>query len=155
MTLTPVGENGVRDFTLRREPYRFRIDDDVFVAPPIMSPRNLTKLANLHSQIGDTTDINSAEGFGRVLGLVADMFRALLPGPSGERFVERLESDTEPIDLTGQALPIVFWLLEQYGLRPTVPSSVSSTGSTEDATDTPSDGDSSTDGAWPTETGTT
>ena len=161
----PVDEDGVKDFTIRREPYRFRIDPDRFEAPPLLAPYAIRKLAALHSQLGDIVELMATdEGSGRVIDLFGSMYRYLLPGPSGRRFVERLESDGNPgdpeadppvpasppsIDLLGQALPILYWLLECYGLRPTGPSSDSSAGSTVGVTGSPSDGISSTAGVSP------
>jgi hypothetical protein len=137
-----------RDFTLPMEPKRFRIDEDLFQAPAIISPIALKKLAALHAELGDGTAI--ATDIDRSLDLIGDMFAILLPGPSGVRFKERLLSETEPIDLTRQALPALYWLLEEYGMRPTGPSSPSPAGSTDGQTDTPNGGTSSTDGATPT-----
>lgn len=141
-----------RDFTLPMEPKVFRIDDDLFKAPAIISPIALKKLAGLHAQLGDGAAV--AADIDRSLNLIGDMFTILLPGESGIRFRERLLSETEPIDLTRQVLPILYWLLEEYGMRPTQPSSPSPSGSTDGTTDTPNGGTSSTDGASP-ETSTT
>lgn len=135
-----------RDFTLPMEPKQFRIDQDVFNAPAIMSPIALKKLAKLHADLAGedlTQDID------RTLDRVGEMFAIFLPGESGVRFQARLLSETEPIDLTRQALPILYWLLEEYGMRPTGPSSPSLNGLTDGQTDTPNGGMSSTDGASP------
>lgn len=136
--------DGVRDFTIKMEPHRFRIDADIFSAPPILSPVTLGKLAALHANMGE---MGGVEGIEVTLAAVSSMFRLILPGPSGERFAERLMSVDEPIDLQRQALPALYYLLECYGLRPTQPSSPSLDGSTGESTDTQSDGISSTDGA--------
>lgn len=138
------GPDQIRDFTLRMEPKQFRIDSDVFQAPAILSPVTLAKLAKLHASMALTDTSKDVE---KTLRQVGDMFKLLLPGKSGERFVERLMSDTEPIDITRQALPALYWLMEEYGLRPTEPSSPSSNGSATDST--PNDGTSSTAGASP------
>jgi hypothetical protein len=150
-------EPEIKDFTIRREPIRFRVDDDEFAAPPLIGGFMMRKLGALHAQLGDAAD--DAE---RLMGIVADMFRALIPGPGGKRFAERLLSDGNPgdseasppippsppvIGLMDQAIPIIYWLLERYGLRPTQPSSPSPTGSTDGQTDIQSDGTSSTAGA--------
>jgi hypothetical protein len=156
--MPPVDENGVRDFTVKRPPHRFRIDDDVFAAPAVISPVALKRLAALHSQMGDRMGSLSdasemtPERFDQILKLIEDMFKILLPGDSGERFASRMRDENAPLDVVGQLIPIIYWLLEQYGLRPTLPSSDSPTGSTEAGTDTQSDGGSSMDGASPTET---
>jgi hypothetical protein len=139
----------IRDFTLPMQPKRFRIDEDVFSAPAIISPIAMKKLAALHASLGDIGALGN--DLDRAIEIVSDLFTVLLPGPSGARFKERLLSETEPIDLNQQAIPALYWLLEEYGMRPTQPSSPSPDGSTDGQTDTPNDGISSTDGASPTE----
>ena len=133
-----------------------------FDAPAILSPIALKKAADLHAELGGaelTTDIE------RTIRLVADIFAVFLPGTAGDRFrarlltegrdadpnaePPRLEADPPPIDLTRQALPVLYWLLEQYGMRPTGPSSPSPNGSTDGQTGTLNGGISSTAGASP------
>lgn len=119
-----------RDFTLPMEPHRFTIDDDTFAAPAILAPIRLAKVAELHKTL--KIDTSDTEGLQRTLGAIADIFAVFLSKSSAARFRERLFSegdieadppDPTPIDLSRQALPALYWLLEQYGLRPTVPSS--------------------------------
>lgn len=155
--------DGVPDFTIRREPHRFRVDNDVFTAPPLIGGFMMRKLAVMHSELGDITALVGQDdaAIDKVITLMAEMFKALMPGPDGKLFAARLMSDGDPgdaeadpprpaspapIGLMNQAMPILYWLLEQYGLRPTVPSSPSPTGSMDGATDIPSVGTSSTDG---------
>ena len=154
----------VKDFTIHRPPISFRVDDDTFVAPPIIGGFMMRKLGAMHAQLGDITAVigTDEDAVGNLMALVADMFKALVPGPGGKRFAERLLSDGNPgdpeadppvppsppvIGLMDQAMPIMYWLLERYGLRPTVPSSPSPAGSTDGQTDTLNGGTSSTDGA--------
>lgn len=171
----------VKDFTIHREPIRFRIDDDVFAAPAIISSITLQRVGALAAELqGLQIDDNSAKAVevaGRAIG-------TLMPGPHGKRFVARLNSAAvedpdvpgswvevdsagditvvevaggearpkpglKPIDLLNQGIPVLFFLLESYGLRPTVPSSPSPAGSTDGTTSTPSAGTSSTDGVSP------
>lgn len=147
-----------RDFSVSMDPKPFRIAPDDFEAPPILAPMALKKLARLHSELGDLGDVGS--DIDRTMTLVGSMFDILLPGPSGARFRARLfsegraadpdtgrEEDPPPIDLMRQILPLLYWLLEEYGMRPTGPSSPSPNGSTDGQTDTLNDGTSSTDGA--------
>lgn len=165
-------ENGVPDFTIRREPHRFRVDNDVFSAPPLIGGYALRQLGVMHSQLGDMTAVlgGSSDGVERLIGLLADMFKVLIPGPDGKLFAARLMSDGDPgdpeadpprpagpmpIDVMRQAMPILYFLLECYGLRPTVPSSPSPTGSMDGATDIPSVGTSSTAGVSPEDSVTT
>lgn len=147
-----------RDFSLPMEPKPFRLDPDDFTAPAILAPMVLKRLAGMHSELGDVTTIN-VDNLEQVLTKVGDMFAMLLPGQPGQRFRDRLlteggPEDPPPIDLIRQALPVLYWLLEEYGMRPTGPSSPSPAGSTDGAMDTPNGGTSSTDGASPTESTT-
>jgi hypothetical protein len=160
-------EPEIKDFTIHREPIRFRIDDDEFAAPPLIGGYMMRKLSALHAELGNATALigSDEEAVNRLMVAVAEMFKALLPGAGGKRFAERLLSDGNPgdpdedppvppsppvISLMDQAMPVLYWLLEKYGLRPTEPSSPSPDGSTDGQTDIPSDGTSSTAGASPT-----
>ena len=159
-TTEAVDADGVRDFTLPMKPHKFKIDDDVFAAPAVMSPVTLQRMAGMHASLSGT-DASTADGIKAMLAAFGDIFKILLPGPSGRRFAERLKADgaspdlatmaktfdepagvieakiasgeiaedqiiyLQPIDLTRQVLPIFYWLLEKYGLRPTQQSSPS------------------------------
>ena len=110
----------IRDFTIRRPPIQFRIDDDIFRAPPIISAVTLRRLAGLKSGLDDLAKIDAMDegGVKQLLGKLADMFRILIPGASGRLFAGRLlaevdaEADEEgrspaqlqPIDLREQAI---------------------------------------------------
>ena len=144
------------DFTIRRDPHQFRIDDDVFSAPAWLSPFALKAMANSIGKLGDLTNLTDVASVVAAIDTVGVIMAALMPGESGQRFKARLETegapgDPPPIDLMKQAIPALYYLLECYGLRPTVPSSSSSAGSTAEPTSTPNDGTSSTDGASATE----
>jgi hypothetical protein len=145
----------VRDFSLPMEPKQFRVDPDTFDAPPIIPGGVLKQIATVSADLADT-----GGDLDKTLQRVGDVFRMLMPGPHGERFAARLLSaggpdDPPPIDLRQQVLPVLMWLLEEYGLRPTPPSSDSAVGSTDGTATTPNGGTGSTDGASPTETATT
>lgn len=133
----------IRDFTLPMEPIRFRVDQDEFTAPAFLSPVVLKRFAARFAEVqpllaNPMADIEAAmNGF-------ADLFVTLIPGESGQRLHDRLLSEDHPIDLTRQALPILFFLMESWGLRPTQPSLSSPDGSA-----TPSEDTSSTAGASP------
>ena len=152
----PLDANGLPDFTVRREFHSFRVDDDVFTAPGTIGGYQIRKIGQLHSEFALITDF--AGETDHMIFLVSEMFKVLLPGADGRLFAERMMSDGDPGDpftvaagvwVLGmdQAIPILYFLLERYGLRPTVPSSPSLSGSTAGLTDGPSDGTSSTAGA--------
>lgn len=156
-------DDGVVDFTIRRDPIKFRIDDDIFQAPPLIGGYVLRRLGSLHARLGDASALvgQDAQASDRMIQLVADIFQLLIGGAGGKRFAARLLSDGSPgdldadppvppsppvIGLTTQALPALYYLLERYGLRPTVPSSPSEAGSTDGETDIRNAGISSTAG---------
>ena len=158
MTTPDAAETPVPDFTIRRPPIQFTIDGDTFSAPNVLSPITLRKLAAQASSIGDLGNISDIESIVKAIDVLGEIMVALMPGASGQLFKRRLGSEggddePAPIDLMGQAIPAFYFLLERYGLRPTVPSSPSPTGSTDGQTNTPSDGISSTAGASPTDSG--
>lgn len=143
----------IQDFSLPMAPKRFRLDPDTFEAPAIMSAMTMRRIATLYSGM---PALDGVQGIDTTLAQVTEMFGILLPGESGERFVARLNTaggpdDPPPIDLSRQALPVMQWLMEQYGMRPTQPSSASSDGSTDGTPTTPNDGTGSTAGATPTD----
>jgi hypothetical protein len=151
-------ENGVIDFTIKRAPHSFRIDDDVFEAPAMISPVTLRRLAGLYDKFNAAATGGASfdqDQIGQQLELMASVFKLLLPGAGGARFADRLLADPDapdappPIDLQHQALPALYYLLECYGLRPTEPSSDSPVGSTADQTSALNGGTSSTAGASP------
>lgn len=153
---TPDAAAVTPDFTIRRPPIQFTIDGDTFSAPNVLSPITLRKLAAQATSIGDLGNISDIESIVKAIDVLGEIMVALMPGASGQLFKARLASeggDGEPlpIDLMGQAIPAFYFLLERYGLRPTVPSSPLPTGSTDGQTSTPSDGISSTAGVSPTD----
>jgi len=137
------GDDGIKDFSIPDKPKPFRIGplpDDVFEAPPILAPVTLVNLPNLLRSLGSLGAITDEQGAAQVMEGVKDVFRELLTTESGERFAARLDSKDRPVDLLRQVIPIVQWMMEAYGLRPTQVSS-SSPESSE------ADGTPSTDGA--------
>ncbi len=168
MTAPDAASPQVPDFTIRRDPHQFRIDDDVFEAPGWLAPYTLKTMAAEVGKLGDLTNLTDIQSVIQAIDTTGLVMSVLMPGESGRRFKARLESqgrpewkdettgsfvpaDLPPIDLMKQAIPALYYLLECYGLRPTVPSSSSSAGSTDEPTSTPSDGTSSTAGPSPAE----
>lgn len=125
-----------KDFSLPAEqmkPKRFKIDDDMFTAPPIIAPATFAALTGMAGRLaelnlGDGDTPLSEELINQLIGAFGDLFVELLDEATGPRFKTRLESKTEPIDLMRQAVPALYWLIEAYGLRPTEPPSSSSNG---------------------------
>jgi hypothetical protein len=131
------------DFTKPREPHRFRLGGKDYAAPAIISAITLRKAGALAASFTSIDQSNPQA----VIGAIGEAFTILVPGPQGQEIAARITTDEEdPIDVIGEALPCMMWLMGSYGLRPTQPSSDSSNGS-----DTPTGDASSTDGVSPTE----
>lgn len=122
----------IRDFTRKRKRLQFRIDDDVFEAAPALPGQTLAGFATRFADIEKTPLAQQLDVFADALGMV------LLP-ESNARFQKRLSDLEQPIELE-QASDVIAWLMEEYGHRPTEPSSPSSTG-----LPSPASGTSSTD----------
>ncbi|MGH9857912.1 MAG: hypothetical protein ACRD4B_08720 [Acidobacteriota bacterium] len=107
-----------RDFTISTEPITFKVGPDVFTAHPILATVIIGELVTV------VKDMETMEGdqIGIQLSAVGDLFKLMLTDDCADRFVERLSSRDEPLDLKQQVIPIMFWLMEEYGLRPTEPS---------------------------------
>jgi hypothetical protein len=166
-----VDSDGVRDFTVRRPPIVFRIDDDVFHAPNVIAPVKLKTLAAAAGGIdmSTLTEQSGDDEFQALIARLGSLFSTLIGGNDGKLFAARMASeglkagderkdgtlveqdDPLPIDLISQVIPVLWFLLEAYGMRPTVPSSPLPTGLMDGVPVTVGDGTSSTDGASPSE----
>lgn len=123
----------IKDFTAKRERLLFRIDDDVFEAARDLPGKVLARFARRFNDVEeDSPPEKQIEAISDGLGMV------LLP-ESNALFQKRLDDLENPIGLE-QAGSVIEWLLEHYGMRPTGPSSDSSTGPAS-----PASGTSSTD----------
>lgn len=124
-----------KSFSRNRPRIQFEIDGDLFTAASGLPAGTLAEFGVRYADAASDKGIEEQfESLSGVLSLV------LLPD-SYKLFGERLHDRERPIDLE-QLNDVIVWLLEQYGLRPTVPASVSSNGSQGQAP-----GTSSTDGA--------
>lgn len=123
-----LNENGiaeVKDFTTPRgnKPYPFKIDGDIFYAVADVPLGNLAELAKLRENI-DLANINQ----------LLDLFDEMLLDDSAALFKARLHDKSNPIGRS-HIIPVLEWLMETYGFRPTQPSSPSSSPSvTDDST---------------------
>lgn len=140
--------NVLKDLTDRtpRQPKRVKIEPDVFdcalklpagVVQDIMDLRRLMGIVQ-RSQAAGNVDTDSVEEMNRKLFGMLDVI--LLP-ESAELFAKRMRDPVNPID-TDDISRFVAWVIEEYGERPTTPSSASSPLPT-------TTGMSSTDGPWP------
>ncbi len=134
-------ENGVvtiKDFSFSPEPKKFKLYTDdpfIFEAPPVLPIGVMADAAKLRN-------INPAEE--GVIDRIMSFFDSiLLPESAVELRKRALASSAFPFGMNHIA-PVIEWLLEAYGMRPTTPSSDSSNGSVTEQVD---DSTTSTDGA--------
>lgn len=120
-----------KDFTKKKPPVEFQIDDDIFIAPSVLPVPTMQELADVAGSIKNETD--NKKLFEKLTGI----YDVILTEKSAARFQERVKSKTEPIDIN-QLVDIMMWLLEEYGLRPTQPSLDSSPGAPSETPGTPS-----------------
>lgn len=131
-------QNGVvtvKDFAFSPEPKRFKLyteDTFIFEAPPVLPLGVLEEATTLQNL--SITEKGVTE---RILNYMDSM---LMPESAYELRKRATEPSRFPFGVN-QVQPLLEWLLEAYGLRPTQPSLPSSGGSTAD------DSTSSTAGA--------
>lgn len=127
------GNTTIKDFEFSPEPKRFRIykgeSEFVFHAAPALPIGMLPSMVNMSKM-----NVKDAQ-----LETLLSFFDEVLLDDSVAKMREYAESKTRPLGVE-HITPIITWLLEAYGLRPSVPSLPSSLGSTDD------DSMSSTDG---------
>lgn len=127
--LTPT-DRGIKDFTEHVD-VRFTIDDDVFIGVPNVPALDLLKFASAFDGLTEQDMLERPEAYEAMLELVLETASAM-------RFYARMSDKTKPISMA-QLMNVMSWLMEEYGMRPTLPSSDSSSGSVN-----PGDGKSST-----------
>lgn len=136
---TPPDEEEVeiRDFTIKKKRIKFKIDDDVFEATNILGVSTMQDLVNTASELQEMLKNKDFTGLEK-------LFSELLLPDSAKRFNERMRAKgDEAIDVRRQLLPIIHYLLERFGLRPTQPSLASPAGSPSEANGTSSTAGSS------------
>lgn len=121
-----------RDFSKKRKPIFFILDSpnpegerfDCYPALALPSLQEISLIA------GDMTQEKVLESF-------SAFFKVVLQPDSAERMEKKLYDRLNPLEVE-QANDIMSWLMEEYGLRPSKPSSDSSAGSPTDDAGTPS-----------------
>lgn len=128
----------IRDFTIKRKRIKFKIDDDVFEATAILSIPLMHELVKVGKNVQQLVGEQKFDS-------VTSVFQKILLPASAKRFGERLDAIyDDALDIKEQVIPVLYYLMEQYGVRPTQPSSDSSTGSPSET-----DGTTSTAGLSP------
>lgn len=122
----------IKDFSIdKQETLKFKIDDDVFEAVPIVGAQILRDITNM-SDLAQLQGIDEASVTQDQLKAMADAANqhtartmqfldlVLLPD-SAARFAERLRSTDKPITIQ-QTYEVWRWLIERYSARPMQPS---------------------------------
>lgn len=127
----------IKEFEFNPEPKRFRLykdDEFVFEASPSLSFNLVEMATQLTGQSLRETGLTP----------ILQFFDTILFDESAAELRRRVDDKVRPFGAE-MLRPVLQWLLEEYGLRPTEPSSPSSSTSPDD------DGTSSTVGAQPEE----
>lgn len=103
----------IPDFSKPRTRVAFKIDNDIFEAPPAIPAMILMDYAKQFNE-ANTADEQDLE---KQLKIMTDLLSLMLRPPSYERFIERLSSTDEPIELD-QVQSSIEYLMGRYGMRP-------------------------------------
>lgn len=150
-----IGPAITRDFSKKRPPVFFTIDDERYDCFKALDFEQLRRFVELSRSIGslsvdaEESDDSQIDAASSAIDRVCDVMKIVMKKKSYAVFVtkvrptddEREADDFEPVDPI-QLMDIIKWLMETYTSRPTQPSSSSSTGS-----DNGDGGTSSTAGA--------
>lgn len=122
-------DTDVKDFSAPPRKVTFNIDHsetagggpDRFDGVQDLPALLLVEFVGTLDQINDTDMAQQPD-------LFKSIFELVLAEDSATRFIARMGDKNDPISLT-QIMDIMPWVMEQYGMRPTQPSSDSSSGS--------------------------
>lgn len=134
----------IRDFSSKRKPVKFTIDGENFDGVRNLSADVLQMLAKAAEGIAGDEDDDELDVFKTLpekIQALTETCNAVLVPESAERFAKLAPT----LDLQDQIIPLMMWLLEKYGLRPTEVSSESSQSSPNASDGTTSTGGSSTE----------
>lgn len=122
----------LKDFSKKREVPRFMLDGHEYVLYRALSIPSIQQLTKIGADFKLETAVESLSLF----------FELIMEEQYSRKLIEKLTVDKiEPLEVD-QAVDIMNWALEKYGMRPTQSSSDSSNGSPTDG-----DGTRSADGA--------
>lgn len=143
--VTSIGDVKIADFSYSPPPVTFTMDGDRYDCYPVITARIAQEITGLlRDGLFADVDANDPDTIVRSMSNIGAVFKIVMKPASATRFIERLNSRDEPLDLTHQVIPVLEWLLGRYGVRPTQPSTLSSDGSHDET-----GGTRSTDGASP------
>lgn len=117
-----------RDFTKKRKPIHFKVDDDDFYCVEALLPDTLQDIMQM---LQTRTDASDTERAAALVSKLRDIFKLFLLEESFELFSARLSNPRKPIDIQ-QLLEIIQWIVEVYTKRPTTQPSSSPESSVSD-----------------------
>lgn len=118
MTEVTVTEE-IKDFSVQRQPIKFKIDDDIFEAVPDVAAEVMIRFIDQATILENSEASNDEK-----MSVIRGMFYMVLVEESADLFVARLNDPERPIGLS-TFIAVVQWIMEQYSLRPTEPDSES------------------------------
>jgi hypothetical protein len=121
----------IMDFSVAREPIPFTADGDRFEAPAVPAPEVLADLIRRTKGLNKLVQDGNAE---MLIEALDGIFAQILDEDSAALFSERLKSRRRAFDIKRQIIPILNYLMERWGLRPSEPSKSSSTTPAETGT---------------------
>lgn len=126
----PPDEVDIVDFSYNPPPIRFAADGDRFEGYPIIPTWSFQQLGKILAG-GFKIDLEDPDSVEKIVTKMADVFDVLLEPLSAQVIRERLlgKNGRRPLDLRQQVMPMLQYVMERHGLRPTEPPSDSSTGS--------------------------
>lgn len=116
---THVVDEEVKDFSRPRKRILFKIDDDTFEGISDLPVMLLLDFAAKAEAVDETDDVESKKD------LFRSIFEMVLTEETYDNFLLRMSDKKNPIGVS-HINDIMPWLMEQYGMRPTKPSSDSS-----------------------------
>lgn len=126
--------DGITDFTPEKKDVRFRIYDDIFYGVQEIPALTMLRYAAKSGTLLDSGSTGEEE-----IAALNELIHLLLIPESAELLMQRMQDNSENAIGLETYMKILPWLMEQYGMRPTPPSSGSPDGSPS-----PDDGTSST-----------
>lgn len=108
------GTVDIQDFTIREKRIRFKVDEDRFEAFAILGLHTMQELVRVSKNIGEVTKTGDYSA-------LTELFSKLLVPDSAMRLNRRIMSSDpdESLDVKRQVIPILHYLLEKHGVRPT------------------------------------
>lgn len=125
----PEDSIAIADFSYSKT-FPFTMDGETYVCRGTLPIGKIEGMASLFkSGLNNLSDDEvTPDVISSFIDKISQIFKVVMVPSSADRFIERLHSDTEPLDLQHQVIPLMRWIISKYGQRPTRPSSSSIAG---------------------------